>query len=79
MRRMGSGSLWMKWMKAIIFSSQMFVFVNRSSTTDFEVGRRLRRGDPLSPFLYVIIDEGLADLVKKASNAEDFRGFNVNG
>ncbi|KAI5440895.1 hypothetical protein KIW84_010384 [Lathyrus oleraceus] len=57
----------------------MFVFVNRSSTTYFEVGRRLRRGDPLSPFLYVIIAEGLADLVKKASNAEDFKGFSVNG
>lgn len=76
MRRMGSGSLWMK---AIIFSSQMFVLVIRSSTTDFEVGSRLRRDNALSPFLYVIIAEGLADLVKKASNAEDFRGFNVNG
>lgn len=64
-KRMGFGSRWMNWMGACIFPSQMSVLVNGNPIVNFEVGMGLWKGDPLSPFLFVIIVEGLTYLVKK--------------
>lgn len=75
---MGIGEVWMKWIEAIVFSSQMSVMVNGSPIEDFEVSRGLRQGDPLSFFLYVIIAKCLAGLIRKVSNIGEFKGFNVH-
>ncbi|XP_045821935.1 uncharacterized protein LOC123914805 [Trifolium pratense] len=56
----------------------MFILVNGSPTEDFKVGRGLRQGDPLSPFLFLIVVEGLASMMKKAVDVGRFRGFKVN-
>lgn len=56
----------------------MSVLTNGSPTRDFEVKRGLRQGDPLSPFLFVIIVEGLASLVTKAMNVIIYSSFKVD-
>ncbi|XP_058747108.1 uncharacterized protein LOC131620105 [Vicia villosa] len=60
---MGFGPRWMRWMEAGVFNSNMSILVNGSPTDEFKVHRGLRQGDPLSPFLYTIVAEGLAGLV----------------
>ncbi|CAK8537008.1 unnamed protein product [Lathyrus sativus] len=77
--KMGFGSLWRKWMDNLIFQSKMSVLVNGSPTKEFEVEKGLRQGDPLSPFLFVIVAEGLAGLVRKSQELGEFEGFVVNG
>jgi hypothetical protein len=52
MVKMGFSECWLKWMRACIFTSSMSVLVNGSPSEDFNVGRSLRQGDPLSPFLF---------------------------
>lgn len=79
MRKMGFGELWMKWMEALVFSSTMSVMVNGSPTREFNMEKGLRQGYPLSPFLFVIVVEGLKLLVNKAVENGDFKGFKVNG
>lgn len=63
---MGFGSMWLKWMDSAVFTSSISVLVNGSPSEDFQVTKGLRQGDPLSPFLFTIVVEGLAGMVRKA-------------
>ncbi|XP_058725612.1 uncharacterized protein LOC131596892 [Vicia villosa] len=71
MKRMGFGKRWMKWMEACVFSSHMFVLVNGSATKEFSAQRGLRQGDPLSPFIFVLVTA----LVKNSVEVGDFKPF----
>ncbi|GAU42670.1 hypothetical protein TSUD_106440 [Trifolium subterraneum] len=69
---------WLKWIRACIFESSMSVLVNGSPTADFKVGRGLRQGDPLSPFLFLIVAEGLTGLMRKAVELGKFKEYRIN-
>jgi hypothetical protein len=56
----------------------MSVLVNGSPTGDFNMGKGLRQGDPLSPFLFLIVVEGLTGLMCKAVEGNIFPGFKVS-
>jgi hypothetical protein len=67
----------LKWMRACIFNSSMSVLVNGSPTRDFVVGKGLRQGDSLSPFLFLLVDEGLLRMMKRVMDSSFFC-FKVN-
>ncbi|XP_058775034.1 uncharacterized protein LOC131649281 [Vicia villosa] len=79
LKEMGFGTIWMRWMELLIFQSKMSVLVNGSPTKEFVVEKGLRQGDPLSPFLFVLVAEGLTALVKKATSLGNYEGFLING
>jgi hypothetical protein len=56
----------------------MSVFLNGSPTEDFGIGKGLRQGDPLSPFLFLIVAEGLTGLMSKAVDNSLFNGYKVS-
>jgi hypothetical protein len=78
MVKMGFSECWLKWMRACIFTSSMSVLVNGSPSEDFNVGRGLHQGDPLSPFLFLIAVEGLAGLMRRAVDIGKFKGYQVS-
>jgi hypothetical protein len=78
MVKMGFADGWLKWMRACIFDSSMSILVNGSPTKDFKVGKGLRQGDPLSPFLFLIVAEGLAGMMKRAVALGKFKGYQVS-
>lgn len=77
-QKLGFGSNWCRWMEACIFNSSMSILVNGSPTQDFWAERGLSQGDPLSPFLFTLVVEILAGLVKKVETLCMFEGFIIN-
>jgi len=51
--------------------------VNGSPTSEFLPQRGLRQGDPLAPFLFNIVAEGLTGLLRKAMEENLFKGYLV--
>lgn len=68
----------MKRMSAGVFNSNMSILVNGSPMEEFKDGRGLRQGDPLSPFLYTIVAEGMVGIMRKLMERGEFQGFRIN-
>ncbi|GKD20760.1 putative RNA-directed DNA polymerase, eukaryota, reverse transcriptase zinc-binding domain protein [Tanacetum coccineum] len=56
---LGFGSKWLSWIRVCLSSSRASVLVNGSPISEFSVKRGLRQGDHLSPFLFILVIEGL--------------------
>lgn len=54
---------WIKWMEAYVVSSSMFLLVNDSPTKNFQALRGLCQRDPMLPFLFLLVVEGLVGLM----------------
>nr|GEX94269.1 RNA-directed DNA polymerase, eukaryota, reverse transcriptase zinc-binding domain protein [Tanacetum cinerariifolium] len=57
--KFGFGHTWHHWIKSCLYSSKASILVNGSPTDDFSFHRGLRQGDPLSPFLLILVMESL--------------------
>jgi len=77
MLKMGFPTLWRKWIKECVGSATASVLVNGSPTDEFPLGRGLRQGDPLSPFLFLLAAEGFNVLMKALSENNLFSGYTV--
>jgi len=77
MEILGFNEKWIKWIKACMEPTTVSVLVNGSPTEEFESKRGLRQGDPLAPFLFVIVVEGLTGLVREAKKANLLSGVEV--
>jgi len=58
-------------------SSSVSVLVNGSPTKEFVPTRGLRQGGPMAPFLFLIVAEGLAGLVRQAVKKGLYCGVQV--
>lgn len=67
-----------QWMEASVFNSFMLILVNGISAKYFWVERGLRQGDPLPPFLFTLVAEGLAVLIQKVAKLGRFERFKLN-
>ncbi|KAJ0547939.1 putative RNA-directed DNA polymerase [Helianthus annuus] len=66
LRQMGFGARWRQWIWGILSSARAAVLVNGSPTFEFNCGKGMRQGDPISPFLFVVAMEALSCLFDKA-------------
>jgi hypothetical protein len=77
LRRFGFEGIWIDWMKACVFAGNLSVLVNGSPTSEINIQRGLKQGDPLAPFLFLLVAEGFAGLMRSAVEKNLFKGFIV--
>jgi len=75
--RLGFHYTWIKWIRGCMESASVSILVNGSPTEEFRPSRGLRQGDPLAPFLFIMVAEGLAGLVRQALKANLLSGVKI--
>ncbi|XP_071695543.1 uncharacterized mitochondrial protein AtMg01250-like [Rutidosis leptorrhynchoides] len=77
MKCMDFGCKWIKWIFSCLKSGSISILVNGSPINEFKLGRGVRQGDPLSPFLFILAAEGMNILTKAALEKGLFKGIEV--
>ncbi|GJZ90403.1 RNA-directed DNA polymerase, eukaryota, reverse transcriptase zinc-binding domain protein [Tanacetum coccineum] len=75
--KLGFGIKWRNWIKAELASARTSILINGSPTSEFSLKRGLRQGDPLAPFLFIIVMEGLHMAFNDGLSANMFHGVKV--
>jgi hypothetical protein len=77
LRRFGFCEKWIDWMRECVFAGSMSILVNGSPTREIDIHRGLKQGDPLAPFLFLLVAEGLGGALRRAVELNLFKGFTV--
>ena len=77
MQNMNFPTTWRKWIKECVGTASASVLVNGCPTEEFPIERGLRQGDPLSPFLFLLVAEGFDVLMKALVSHNLFQPYRV--
>lgn len=75
LKEFGFCSTWIKWVMALIRSPRYSVLVNGAPSDPSAPSRGIRKGDPLSPFLFIILMEGLSRTIAKKKAEGKIQGL----
>jgi hypothetical protein len=75
LKKFGFGERWCGWIQECLRSSWGSVIVNGSPTEEFQFFKGLKQGDPLSPFIFILIMESLHISFQRVVDAGMFKGI----
>jgi hypothetical protein len=75
LHRFGFCAKWIAWIRACTFAGNLSVLVNGSPTSEICIQRGLKQGDPLAPFLFLLVVEGFSGVMRRAVDLGIFKGF----
>nr|GEY56291.1 RNA-directed DNA polymerase, eukaryota, reverse transcriptase zinc-binding domain protein [Tanacetum cinerariifolium] len=77
LKKFSVGDRWCGWIRSCLRSSRGSVIVNGIPIREFQFHRGLKQGDPLSPFLFILIIENFHILVQRVVDAGMFKGISM--
>ena len=77
LRKMGYSETWITWTMRCITSVNYKVLMNGQPRGNIVHGRGIRQGDPLSPFIFILCTEALANLLNHAESQGKIMGMRV--
>nr|GEV63397.1 RNA-directed DNA polymerase, eukaryota, reverse transcriptase zinc-binding domain protein [Tanacetum cinerariifolium] len=78
LKSFGFGIKWCSWISGCLDSSMGSVLVNGHPTPEFHFYKGLKQGDPLSPFLFILVMERLHISFSRVIAFGLFKGVNIN-
>lgn len=67
-----------QWVMSLSLSPSFSILVNGFPAHPFQSSRGIRQGDPLSPFLFILIPEGLSRLIHHVSSSDSIKGISLH-
>jgi hypothetical protein len=75
MEAYGFDNQWIKWVMDMVSMISFSILLNGAPVKPFYPSRGLRQGDPLSPFLFILIMEGLSRTIKTTTSEGTIKGL----
>ena len=77
MEEMKFSSRWRKWVRGCLVSGRGLILINGNATDEFDFQKGVRQGDPMAPFLFVLVMEALSVTMRLATSCHRFHGIKV--
>ena len=77
LERCGFPEKWRRWISFCLSTVRFSILINGTSHGFFGSQRGLRQGDPLSPFLFILVMEAFSRMLDKAALQGRLSGFNA--
>ncbi|GKU90856.1 hypothetical protein SLEP1_g4800 [Rubroshorea leprosula] len=77
MLRLGFGQKWRGWIEECLKIAKVSILLNGSTTRQFKMHKGLKQGDPLYPFLFLIIAKGLNGIISSVVSLGLFEGIEI--
>jgi hypothetical protein len=75
--KLGFHSQWIQWVMACVTTVQYSIRFNGHMLDSFTPSRGIRQGDPLSPYLFLFVADGLSCLIRKEIENNSLREFHI--
>ncbi|GJY74776.1 RNA-directed DNA polymerase, eukaryota [Tanacetum coccineum] len=78
LRSFGFGFKWRSWINRSLVSGMASILINGSPTSEFQFHCGLKQGDPLAPYLFILIMESLHLSFSRVVDAGIFKGIKID-
>lgn len=75
--KMGFHSQWIQWVVECVTTVSFSVLVNGAKRISFKPHRGLRQGDPLSPYLFILVLDVLSKLIDRSVHNGKLTGLRI--